>query len=164
MFLSSYIYIAFQSRSVHFSPVWSISLYLVCFLFILVYWLKHIFRSITSEAAIKSIIAIFFFFADYILKNFDSTWNHNAPLFHIWSFFFPINITLNMKMRNPSWYYFPMPLFFIVKRLKTLKKEKKRNLLVNVRESLANQCILSNIDISLFSIQVDEPKPLLISF
>ena len=57
-----------------------------------------------------------------------------------------------------------MPLFFIVKRLKTLKKEKKRNLLVNVRESLANQCILSNIDISLFSVRVDEPKPLLISF
>ena len=57
-----------------------------------------------------------------------------------------------------------MPLFFIVKRLKTLKKEKKRNLLVNVRESLANQCILSNIDISLFSVRVDEPKPLLIKF
>ena len=49
-----------------------------------------------------------------------------------------------------------MPLFFIVKRLKTLKKEKKRNLLVNVRESLANQCILSNMDISLFSIRVDD--------
>ena len=57
-----------------------------------------------------------------------------------------------------------MPLFFIVKRLKTLKKEKKRNLLVNVRESLANQCILSNMDISLFSVRVDEPKPLLIRF
>ena len=57
-----------------------------------------------------------------------------------------------------------MPLFFIVKRLKTLKKEKKRNLLVNVRESLANQFILSNMDISLFSVRVDEPKPLLISF
>ena len=57
-----------------------------------------------------------------------------------------------------------MPLFFIVKRLKTLKKEKKRKLLVNVCESLANQCILSNMDISLFSVRVDEPKPLLISF
>ena len=57
-----------------------------------------------------------------------------------------------------------MPLFFIVKRLKTLKKEKKRKLLVNVRESLANQCILSNMDISLFSVRVDKPKPLLIRF
>ena len=61
MFLSSYINIAFQSRSVHFSPVWSISLYLVCvFFLILVYWLKHIFRSITSKSSIKSIIAPFF--------------------------------------------------------------------------------------------------------
>ena len=134
MLLSSYINKVFQSKLVHFSPLWSISLYLVCvcvcffflIFFLVVYWLKHIFRSITSEASVKSIIAPFF--ADNIWENFDgfissSTWNHNAPLFHIWSlfFFFSINITLNMKMRNLSWLYFPMPLFFIVKWLKKKK-------------------------------------------
>ena len=68
-----------------------------------------------------------------------------------------------MKMRNLSWYYFPMPLFFIVK---WLEKKKKKSLLINVCESLATQCILSNMDISLLSIGADQPnKPdLLIKF
>ena len=46
-----------------------------------------------------------------------------------------------------------------------LKKKEKKTLLINVCESLATQCILSNMDISLFSIGVDQPKPdLLIKF
>ena len=47
----------------------------------------------------------------------------------------------------------------------TWKKKEKKTLLINVCESLATQCILSNMDISLFSIGVDQPKPdLLIKF
>ena len=48
----------------------------------------------------------------------------------------------------------------------TWKRKKKKTLLINVCESLATQCISSNMDISLLSIGADPPnKPdLLIKF
>ena len=44
--------------------------FVLCFFFLPVYWLKHIFGSITSEASIKSITSIFFFFLQIKFENF----------------------------------------------------------------------------------------------
>ena len=139
--------------------------FVFCVFLLLVYWLKHIFGSITNEASIKSIIALFYFFLQII---FEKILMDLSVL--------PLGII--MLLCFIYGHYFQLTLHWIWKWEISLDTTfqclsfslwsdlKKKTLLINVCESLATQCISSNMDISLLSIGADQPnKPdLLIKF